>query len=337
MSEEGHRLSLYLFTCCRRKSVSPSPIVSSLPPPYISLSSDLHSLNNRVLQVETAITQLSAIVANIPSNFGQPQSQAKAIFAGSALSISHDIILLWINYLGLDDAICPSFHPHQSTPLDRDPENDQGSTHSLPPLNAYQFSPPNASQVLLTNLPGGRYRTVFLDNVQQFFRLRPSFHWQPFRTRVEHLFASLDETTFNPLLRPKPSLGRGTTPQTPSTASFFAATAATFALGALLGSKDDPDDDISVDPSRRALLRQTGANVPKRLSPAYLHALSAQALSVHEASAPIDIDYLLACILQVIFHLQGGDPFATPAFKNPGGVLLPMVIVVHLPWSEFSN
>lgn len=34
--------------------------------------------------------------------------------------------------------------------------------------------------------------------------------------------------------------------------------------------------------------------------------LSTEALSVHEASATFNVDYLLACILQVLFLLQGG-------------------------------
>jgi hypothetical protein len=41
-------------------------------------------------------------------------------------------------------------------------------------------------------------------------------------------------------------------------------------------------------------------------SPAFLFALSMQALSVHEMGAHFDLDYLVACILQTLFLLHDG-------------------------------
>ena len=435
-------------------SATPSPAASTLPQPlkkcsspspfclrcrplslFPPLCSDLHSLNNRLIQVEAALAQVTAYFANLhthPSSASTANSTGpvatvhpdKAFFAGSALSISQDIVQRWLSHLDIDDSLCPSFHsPDLSNPikhepsatyahgLDPDLENDPASTLALPPISVYHPSsnssipssspstsvfpyvfPPNPSPsitpALLANLPASPYRTVFLDHVQHFLRLRPSFHWHPFRTRIERLFSSFDDAPFDltpgstsvkskaqtarDILfgssgRSPPRPGRGAssqprqrsnTPPTPSTASFFAVTAATFALGALLASKRDRDDDddssypsssplamfrpnqsgdgvndrMAVDDGARFPLRMTGGgNRSKRLSPAYLHALSAQALSVHEASAPFDVDYLLACILQVLFFLQGGDEYLNPdnlgksRMDSVGGVLLPLV------------
>ena len=436
-------------------SAIPSPAASTLPQPLKKCSSpspfllpccplslfphrsDLHSLNNRLIQLEAAHAQFTAYFANLQT---QPSASTanstgsvaavhvdKAFFAGSALSISHDIVLRWLSHLELDDAICPSFHSpelsnlikHEPSAtyahgLDPDLENDPASTLALPHPSVYHPSssphlhssmpsstsstspfpyvfPPHPSPsippALLANLPALPYRTLFLDHVQRFLRLRPSFHWLPFRSRIERLLSPFDDAAFDltpgstsvkskaqtardiffgSAARSPPRSGRGpssqprqrsNTPPTPSTASFFAVTAATFALGALLASKHDQDDDdassypssspmamfrtsqsgsvddrMAVDGGARFSLRTTGGGArSKRLSPAYLHALSAQALSVHEASAPFDVDYLLACILQVMFFLQGGDSFLNPdslgksRMDSVGGVLLNLV------------
>ena len=105
----------------------------------------------------------------------------------------------------------------------------------------------------------------------------------------------------------------------PPTISFFAAAAAAFALGALVSEnraqQEDGEDlagvsvggleEMAVDDGP-GVVRRSSRERGKRLSPAYLSALSAQALSVHETSATFDLDYLVACILQVLLLLHGG-------------------------------
>jgi hypothetical protein len=141
----------------------------------------------------------------------------------------------------------------------------------------------------------------------------------------------------------------------PPTISFFAAVAAMFALGTFISTSagkrggdsngwGDVDESFMIvdDDSGARRRRTSNKSRPKsgygggsiggngKPSPAYLYALSLQALTVHEARAPYDLDYLIACLLQVLFLLQGGEGAGRRTKSKDGnvgvgGALFPLV------------
>lgn len=91
---------------------------------------------------------------------------------------------------------------------------------------------------------------------------------------------------------------------TQPTLSFFAATSAAFALGALINKLSD-------HPVTTMLLHDSISSGPTlssdpTCSPWALFALSEQALLVFEKSHNYDLDYLVTMILQIIFLLHSG-------------------------------
>lgn len=85
------------------------------------------------------------------------------------------------------------------------------------------------------------------------------------------------------------------------TLSFFAATAAAFALGALVSRDEQRTGDST---SNHPGASREGHGTPH---PAVLFALSEQALDLFEKTSPYDVDSLVAMILQVLYQLHDGQ------------------------------
>jgi hypothetical protein len=173
----------------------------------------------------------------------------------------------------------------------------------LPPLNVYfvqqhsseptSASNPQVTPELLKVLPNPKETYLsFLANAESTMRLRPSFEWSRLRTCAERLIVSIDTSTQS--LAAVHGDEDASTQHSAHNVNFFAATCSALAIGALshecIGS-EQPDE----------FLREAN----------FLHALSQQALSVAEMhqveQAPeSDLDFIVACILQITYALRSG-------------------------------
>lgn len=194
--------------------------LSSFPP-----ISDLHSLNNRLIQVESQLAQFTAPGARSHNFYNQlpgssPSSDRPLLAvgqSGSSLAISlDDITAIWLDELELSKDIlpvqsppsnssCPAYAsnhvkaepttvtlPSYDTPSPSDPP-----VHVLlPPLTAfYASSSPSASESpsvnprLLVHLPfAPRRRQKLYDNVEDVLKMHPCFNFKHFKDRAEAMF-----------------------------------------------------------------------------------------------------------------------------------------------------
>jgi hypothetical protein len=252
----------------------------------------------------------------------------------------------------------PASHSSQTSP-----------TITGSPISSFSHAAHSLSPALLDLLPSAPFRRTLLDLVHRSMLLRPSFNFPHFRGRIDNLFdgdnrgdpdhspknkaAVARAIIFGPpstsvlSTPPKPNVSSPssllTSPTTPlSTISFFAAVAAAFALGSQISplATDAGESSMLVDGEPGSRKRHgshkprhkptSGSGGNEKPSPSYLYALSVQALAVHEERAPFDLDYLIACLLQVRFLLQGGEGTIRKARKKlgntgAGGALFPLV------------
>lgn len=193
----------------------------SSPPP----TSDLHSLNNRLIQVESQLAQFTAPGARSHNFYHQlpgPSTQSdRPLLAvgqsGSSLAISlDDITAIWLDELDLGKDIlpvqsppsypscrtyapnpvkvepAPTILPFHDTPSPSDPP-----VHLLlPPLTAYYASSsptvtesPSVNPRLLVHLPfAPRRRQKLYDNVEDVLKMHPCFNFKHFKDRAEAMF-----------------------------------------------------------------------------------------------------------------------------------------------------
>ncbi|KAG6369108.1 hypothetical protein JVT61DRAFT_1466 [Boletus reticuloceps] len=353
---------------------------------------DLHSLNNRLIQVESQLAQFTAPGARSHNFYNQlpgPSTQSdRPLLAvgpsGSSLALSlDDITAIWLDELDLSKDILPA----QSPPLNPScpayasshvkleptpttlPSHDASSPSDppihllLPPLTAYYASSsptaidtPSVNPRLFAHLPfAPRRRQKLYDNVEDVLKMHPCFNFKHFKDRAEAMFKwssevdGHDSSLVDPLTTQNAANGTHSAatkletacaiffgPSTPSssrttstpkpTLSFFAAVAASFALGTLVdrevaeeearldvahGDSVTRDDPSSRPPPRKkpdqlpiANKKCKGIAKDALSSPAVLLALSQQALSLFERSSPYDLDFLVAMILHVLYALH---------------------------------
>ena len=92
------------------------------------------------------------------------------------------------------------------------------------------------------------------------------------------------------------------------TLSFFSATAAAFALGALVSRDGEHGRPGSGDTTHPGMGGASGREPNALPSPAHLFALSEQSLDLFEKTSPYDTDSLVAMLLQVLYQLHDGQP-----------------------------
>ncbi|KAH7912844.1 hypothetical protein BJ138DRAFT_1082778 [Hygrophoropsis aurantiaca] len=182
---------------------------------------DLHSLNNRLIQVESQVAQITAPGARpYPSAtaFGPSSQLDRPILAvgssGSSLAITlDDISAIWLDELDLNKETLPtpssSGASHTSPSqikLEQLPVSLPVSDLSngpelplpllLPPLSAYYASPtpsvheqPSVTLRIVQQLPfAQRKRQRLYDNVEDVLKMRPSFNLKHFKDRTENMF-----------------------------------------------------------------------------------------------------------------------------------------------------
>ncbi|KAK7683807.1 hypothetical protein QCA50_013183 [Cerrena zonata] len=136
---------------------------------------------------------------------------------------------------------------------------------------------------------------------------------QPFDTGPPTVKSKLDlaRELFQPEKQRREPVIAGSSASPKPTLSFFAATAAAFALSALVskdgngeqhGRPGTGDSGISHPGMTASVSRETNPN------PAVLFALSEQSLDLFEKTSPYDVDSLVAMILQVLYQLHDGQP-----------------------------
>ncbi|KAH0831298.1 hypothetical protein J3R83DRAFT_13940 [Lanmaoa asiatica] len=186
---------------------------------------DLHSLNNRLIQVESQLAQFTAPGARSHNFYNQPASPStqsdRPLLAvgqsGSSLAISlDDITAVWLDELDLSKDIlpiqsAPSYPPctvYASNHVKVEqaptvlPSHDAPSPSDppvhllLPPLTAYYVSalptatePPSVNPRLLVHLPfAPRRRQKLFDIVEDVLKMHPCFNFKHFKDRAEAMF-----------------------------------------------------------------------------------------------------------------------------------------------------
>lgn len=194
-------------------------------PPSFPLISDLHSLNNRLIQVESQLAQFTAPGARSHNFYNQlpgPSTQSdRPLLAvgqsGSSLALSlDDITAIWLDELDLSKDILPvqslpsnaSCSAYTSNRVKVEPTHTTLPSHDaptasdppihllLPPWTAYYASSsptatesPSVNPRLLVHLPfAPRRRQKLYDNVEDILKIHPCFNFKHFKDRAEAMF-----------------------------------------------------------------------------------------------------------------------------------------------------
>ena len=253
MHQARHRGQMCLLPRSSRKSVR----ASLVPPLSLSRpSSDLHSLNNRLIQVESQLAQFTAPGARSHNFYNHPPGPSpladRPLLAvgqsGSSLAISlDDITAIWLDELDLAKDILPaqpspSYPPcpaYASSPIKVEPAPTPLPSHDapgpsdppvhllLPPLAAYYASSsPTASDTpcvnprLFIHLPfAPRRRQKLYDNVEDVLKMHPCFNFKHFKDRAEAMFKWSSETDGHDSSHPDPPASQNGASNTPTPTS----------------------------------------------------------------------------------------------------------------------
>lgn len=280
--------------------------------------SDLHNVHNRLCDIELQLGHWQQ--HGNPQAGGEPSSKSsldRALIAvghsGSSLIVPMDeIAMLYLSDLGSDivtdsllapvaepPAICASaaYSPLSTAAVKAETASSLmlvgPSPPTVPPLQ--YFTQSLASARIIKQLPSSpSLRRKLLNAAAIVVQTSPSFNWRHLRHRIDEVLNYGDEN-LNVEGGELAHDGIRSKVTAPPTASLFAATTAAFALGALTSGDIESRDAESQD------LRC--ASEPSHAS---LFALSVQSLTVHEFAFVYDLDYLIACILQVLYLLHSG-------------------------------
>ncbi|KZT04865.1 uncharacterized protein LAESUDRAFT_657038 [Laetiporus sulphureus 93-53] len=219
--------------------------------------------------------------------------------------------------------------------------------------------PPQVTAKLLAHLPAKELRPKYMRALEETMMLHPCFNVRHFAQRVDAMFAwgeagsvspsalSLTAASTDPGSQTKAALARevffgqppppvgkgkanaktgagqqhgaGNSPK--PTLSFFAASCAAFALGALVCKsnstsaianpsqpQESTDRPSTASSSSSSSASQAQAQVKEdEADPAALFALADQALGLFEKTSLYDLDAVIAMILQILYHLHDGQ------------------------------
>lgn len=280
------------------------------------LLSDLQSVHNRVVTLETQVSLLnSRAVTRKPTTLHVDRTLLAIGNSGSSLAVSlDDISSIWLSHLNLAYPVKLKLETSAVDPLDRDlPLSTAFPPISLFLSNSSAREPPSVTTQLVARLPqSADLQQQLLRCVHDVLDLHPSFNFQHFQTRVHSMFSwSLETETYERAAgdnkAPSTSASRDSTLTRP-TLSFLAAASAAFALGSLVRSTNDnylasPEGENATFSNPYPLTDCDPSN-----SPAVLFVLSEQALAIFERSHNYDLDYMVAMILQVVYLLHEGKP-----------------------------
>ncbi|KAG9310210.1 hypothetical protein JVU11DRAFT_9853 [Chiua virens] len=217
---------------------------------------DLHSLNNRLIQVESQLAQFTAPGARSHNFYNQPSGPSthadRPLLAvgqsGSSLAISlDDITAIWLDELDINKDIlpvqpAPSYQPcpaYSSNHVKVEPAPTPLPTHDapissdppvhllLPQLSTYYASPsptatepPSVNSRLFVHLPfAPRRRQKLYDNVEDVLKMHPCFNFKHFKDRAEAMFKWSSEVDGHDGSPADPSMTQGGAAGTVSTAN----------------------------------------------------------------------------------------------------------------------
>ncbi|KZV62477.1 hypothetical protein PENSPDRAFT_658069 [Peniophora sp. CONT] len=304
----------------------------------------INSLHNRLQLVETQLAQVMAggirAIATAPSGVQgdslpfphNDRSMLATGASGSSVTMSLDEVApLWLELLDLPQATSStdgapmaahmaSLVRLQPTTVDLDVHDEPPAYTTLPQLKVYYSTGSATSCVtpqLVQLLPGAAaVRSRILTAVEDTMRMHPCFNFKHFRTRIDSMFSWAKEEETRPA-NPKADLARSiffnTSPKPQPTLSFFAAVCAAHALGVSVIKENEFFGDSQDEQARKLQRADDGSSrAPKpvwsKVSASSLYALSQQALQQFELSHAYDLDYLIACILQILYLLYDGKP-----------------------------
>ncbi|KAI0059970.1 hypothetical protein BV25DRAFT_1918095 [Artomyces pyxidatus] len=213
----------------------------------------------------------------------------------------------------------------------------------LPPLTIYYPASSSVARVtptLVALLPSApSLRSRIMTSIDETMRMHPCFNVKHFRARAESMFAWMKDadtrltsvgtrtTSSNDaktdlarsLFFPSASSSAPSSPVIPSapptpTLSFFASVAAAYALGVQACKENELANEAESSKggsSAKTIRLEEGRSGHRnstwqKTSAAGLYALSRQALAAFEMTHAYDLDYLTACILQLLFLLHDG-------------------------------
>lgn len=281
-----------------------------------NVPSDLQSVHNRVVNLETQVALINSIPATQkPTTLLGNRTLLAIGNSGSSLAVSlDDVSSIWLSHLNL---VPPAKLKLETSAVDT-PDGDLPLSTTFTPIslflsNSSALEPPSVTTRLVARLPkSAKAQQQLLDSVDDVLALHPSFNFQHFRTRIHSMFSwSLETETYERVagsstLPPTSTSGDATFSR--PTLSFFAAASAAFALGSLVWRTNDSRlaslEGDSTTPSNPYPLTDRDPTT----SPAALFVLSEEALNVFEKSYHYDLDYMVATILQVIYLLHDGRP-----------------------------
>ncbi|KAI0046789.1 hypothetical protein FA95DRAFT_1606603 [Auriscalpium vulgare] len=214
---------------------------------------------------------------------------------------------------------------------------------TLPPLSIYYphgSTTAVVSPTLIALLPAApSLRSRIVTAIDETMRMHPCFNVKNFKYRSDSMFSwakeedlrtgsaapsnsksEIAKTIFFPSSTSSDSTGSLVPPARPTpTLSFFACVAAAYALGIQACKENEAATNEVEAPkgghSSKTARLDDGARLGSHKQSAWhktsasgLYALSLQALAAFEMTHSYDLDYLIACILQLLFLLHDGRP-----------------------------
>ncbi|GJJ14775.1 hypothetical protein Clacol_009043 [Clathrus columnatus] len=264
---------------------------------------DVQSLHNRILVLEAQISQLSSGKGRLSSDLDHALLAAGA--SGSSVLISlDDVAGLWLEHLDLGRDSGVDLHPALLSSFETthpsSPKLSSLSDRIASPL-AFIYQPVSnaVTPELLAFLPTASQRPALLDSLTSICRMHPSLNFPHFRARINLMFvdnSGPDEIGIGP--------SRTSSWEKP-TLSFFAATAAGFALA--LQCSPNPTT-LPASPRTTSSSNSPSPSTPQP-TVSFLLSLSGHILqAIEDLNEPFDLDYLHAHILRCLCMLHDGHP-----------------------------
>ncbi len=316
-------------------------------------SSDLQSLHNRILTLESAVQALTTSgLRKAPSDEYERTVLATGPSGSSIVVSLEDVASIWLDELDvlkdIDLRVMPPDYAEQTVRM------------AFPQMDlfvdpAFPSETPCVTQRLIGMLPDEATRDRLLQNLESTMLMHPCFNFPHFKRRVDALFdpellaLGSPDSEANEMLDP---LGRrdlrASLDNRPSLA-FFAAAVGGLALGARTAwispgvNPSSPSSSHSPGIADSPLRTRTSDadQLPSQTSggPDSLFMLSKQALAVSEFNHNYDLDFITAVILNGLFLLHDGKSRVAHTIYPTVGKLVNIckMMGLHLDPDEFPG
>ena len=331
--------------------------------------SDLQSLHNRILTLESTVQALTTSgLRKAPSDEYERTVLATGPSGSSIVVSLEDVASIWLDELDvlkdIDLRIMPPHYAEQTVTM-AFPQMDLFVDPALPGEG------PCVTQRLIGLLPDEATRDQLLRNLESTMLMHPSFNFPHFKRRIDALFdpelfaLGSPDSEINDIpermSRRDPRVPTNTGLDSRPSLAFFSAAVGGLALGARTvctqpgmnpssppssqspgtadsglrtrsGAADQSPPQLSGGP-------ESGTSVPLRYSPDSLFMLSKQALAVAEFNHNYDLDFITAVILNGLFLLHDGKSRVAHTIYPTVGKLVNIckMMGLHLDPDEFPG